>query len=117
MSISFTETGGGADILLVLTDTGTCDDSGFAAGIVTDAGSGDDSGFGIARVSSDAGAGTATLTVAVAAPLAEAGTGDDLPWEFISAGAVPLFPYYSDLPQAAEQRVRVGDRFLWYAGG
>ena len=54
------------------------------------------------------------LTVAVAAPLAETGACDDLPWEYLSAGT-PIFPYYADIPGAALTRVHVGDRFLWYA--
>ena len=52
--------------------------------------------------------------MAVAAPLAETGACDDLPWEYLSAGT-PIFPYYADLPGAALTRVHVGDHFLWYA--
>jgi hypothetical protein len=101
VSISYAEAGYGDDSALYgpLSDTGTCADS-----------------LGTGPASYDTGAADDTsLTVAVAAPLAETGTADDLPWEFDSTGT-PLFPYYANFPNVALTRVRVGDRFLWYAG-
>lgn len=92
------------------------DDSSFVAGLLAqDSGSGDDSGFQHGPVIGDTGSGADAVTVAVAVPFAEAATGDDLPWEYISAG-LPAFPYYADIPAGALLRVKVGDQFLWYAG-
>jgi hypothetical protein len=101
VSISYAEAGTGDDSAFYgpLFDTGTCGDSLGTGPASYDTGTCDD----------------AAVTVAVAAPLAEAGAGDDLPWEFDSVG-LPLFPYYALFPQAALTRVQVGDKFLWYAG-
>lgn len=93
------------------------DDSSFVAGLLaSDAGTGTDT-LAHGPVIGDSGTGAdSSLSVTVAASLTEAGAGDDLPWEYISQG-LPIFPYYADLPQDALQRVRVGDKFQWYAGG
>ena len=105
-----------ADVTLTDPDATFGDDSDFTAGLLaTDTGAGDDSGFTHGPVVTDTGTGSdSAVTVAVAAPLAEAGACDDLPWEYLSAGT-PVFPYYADLPAAALARVKVGDNFLWYA--
>lgn len=91
------------------------DDSQFTAGLLAqDSGTGSDT-LAHGPVIGDSGGGSEAVTVAVAVPLQETATADDLPWQYISQG-LPAFPYYADLPQAALQRVKVGDQFLWYAG-
>jgi hypothetical protein len=117
VSISFTDTGAAADVLLAFTDTGTCDDqSGFTASPFADSGAAADT-IGTGPVITDSGTGDGTLgSPAVAVLLAETGTADDLPWEYISLGQ-PVFAYYADLPAAAAGRVQAGDQFDWYAGG
>jgi hypothetical protein len=92
------------------------DDSGFTAGLLaTDTGSCSDT-LAHGPVIGDAGTAADTaVTVAVAVPLAEAGTGDDLPWEFLALTPAAVFPYYANIPDAALARVHAGDQFLWYA--
>jgi hypothetical protein len=93
------------------------DDSGFTAGMLAaDAGTGDDSWFNIGPVIADAGTGDdSSVTVTVAAMLADTAAADDLPWQYDSVGAA-LFPYYAQISDAALTRVTVGDQFLWLAG-
>jgi hypothetical protein len=125
-AVSPAEAGTAADALttnvpiaVTLTDPDATfgDDSGFAAGLLAaDAGTGDDSGFRHGPVIGDAGTADDTaLTVTVAAPLAEAGAGDDLPWEYLAALPAAVFPYYAEIPDVALTRVHVGDTFLWLA--
>ena len=93
------------------------DDSSFTAGLLAaDAGGGDDSWFNIGPVIGDTGtADDSSVTVAVAAPLADTATADDLPWQYDSVGAA-LFPYYAQISDTALTRVNTGDQFLWLAG-
>lgn len=92
------------------------DDSSFTAGLLAqDAGTGSDT-LAHGPVIGDAGTGSDTvLTVAVAVPLAEAAACDDLPWEYLAALPAAVFPYYAEISDVALTRVKVGDKFLWYA--